>query len=36
MLDGERRRVYLTVPDWAGGMLEAVFYGGKPCGTKAD
>jgi len=36
MLDGERERVYLTVPVWAGGMLEAVFYGGKPCGTKAD
>ena len=36
MLEGERERVYLTVPVWAGGMLEAVFYGGKPCGTKAD
>jgi hypothetical protein len=32
----ERKRVYLTAPDWACGLLEAVFYGGKPCGTKAD
>ena len=36
MLDKGQGQVYFIVPDRAGGMLEAVFYGGKPCGTKAD